>query len=94
MKLVNAVFWPIPITLPVDKDLADGIRDGEPVALVDAETGEILAVMEVREKYAIDKQIEARQVYRTTDPNHPGVAKVLAQGEVNLAGPIVALSEG
>ena len=94
MKLVNAVFWPIPITLPVDKDLADGIHDGEPVALVDAETGEILAVMEVREKYAIDKQIEARQVYRTTDPNHPGVAKVLAQGEVNLAGPIVALSEG
>jgi sulfate adenylyltransferase len=94
MKLLNAVFWPIPITLPVDKDLADGVHAGEPVALADAETGEILAVMEVREKYAIDKRIEAQQVYRTTDPKHPGVAKVLAQGEVNLAGPIAVLSEG
>lgn len=94
MKLVNAVFWPIPITLPVDKDLADGIHAGESVALVDAETGEILAVMKVDEKYAIDKRIEAQQVYRTTDPKHPGVAKVLAQGEVNLAGPTVVLSEG
>ncbi|MBO0912629.1 MAG: sulfate adenylyltransferase, partial [Acidobacteria bacterium] len=94
MKLVNTVFWPVPITLPVDKDLADGIQAGEPVALVEAETGEILALMEVREKYAIDKQIEARQVYRTTDPKHPGVAKVLAQGEVNLAGPVAVLSEG
>ena len=94
MKLVNAVFWPIPITLPIDKDLADGIYAGEQVALINAETDEILAVMEVREKYAIDKRIEAQQVYGTTDPQHPGVANVLAQGEVNLAGPTVALSEG
>src|SRR5262252_1329972 len=31
MKLTNGVFWPIPITLPVRKDLADGIRAGEEV---------------------------------------------------------------
>lgn len=93
MKLVNAVFWPIPITLAVDKDLADGVHAG-PVALIDAATGEILAVMTVREKYSIDKRLEAQQVYRTTDPGHPGVAKVLSQGEVNLAGPVVVLSEG
>lgn len=93
MKLVNAVFWPIPITLAVGKDLADGIN-AEPVALIDAATGEILAVMTVREKYSVDKRLEAQQVYRTTDPEHPGVAKVLSQGEVNLAGPVVVLSEG
>lgn len=94
MKLVDGVFWPIPITLPVAKDLADGIGAEEEVALVDAETGEILAVMEVREKYSIDKKLEAEHVYRTADPKHPGVAKVLAQGEVNLAGPVRVLSEG
>src|SRR5690349_18245120 len=55
MKLANGLFWPIPITLPVDKDVAAGIRDGEEVALADAETGDILAVMEVQEKYSIDK---------------------------------------
>ena len=79
---------------PSSKDLADGIHAEEEVALVDAETGDILAVMEVREKYSIDKKFEAEHVYRTADPKHPGVAKVLAQGEVNLAGRVTVLSEG
>jgi sulfate adenylyltransferase len=94
MKLVNGVFWPIPITLPVDKGLASGIHAEEDVTLVDAESGELLAIIEVREKYSIDKQLEAEHVYRTTDPKHPGVAKVFSQGEVNLAGPVMVLSEG
>src|SRR6185312_5204664 len=94
MKLANGIFWPIPITLPIVKELADKIGAEEEVALVDGESGEILAVMEVREKYKIDKKLEAEHVYRTTDPKHPGVAKVFAQGGVNLAGPVRVLSEG
>ncbi|MEC9367172.1 MAG: sulfate adenylyltransferase [Pseudomonadota bacterium] len=94
MKLANGVFWPIPITLPVDKGLADGIRPEEEVSLCDGETGELLAVMTVAEKYKIDKVIEAEHVYRTSDPKHPGVAKVLAQGDVNLAGRVRVFSEG
>ncbi|HWJ99754.1 MAG TPA: sulfate adenylyltransferase [Xanthobacteraceae bacterium] len=94
MKMANGTFWPIPITLPVAKDIADSINSGEEVALADGETGEILAVMQVREKYSIDRKLEAETVYRTTDPKHPGVAKVFAQGEINLAGPVKALSEG
>ena len=94
MKLAKGVFWPIPITLPVGRDLADSIHTEEEVALVDAETREILAIMEVSEKYSIDRKIEAEHVYRTTDPKHPGVAKVQQQGDVNLAGRVLALSEG
>ncbi len=94
MKLTNGVFWPIPITLPVEKDLADTIGAEEQVALADAESGEILAVIKVCEKYSIDRQLEAEHVYRTVDPKHPGVAKVLEQGEVNLAGRVKVLSEG
>ena len=94
MKMRDGVFWPIPITLPVDKDLADSVGDEEEVALISAETGGILAVMEVREKYRIDKNCEAEHVYRTIDPSHPGVAKLLAQGDVNLAGRVMVLSEG
>jgi len=94
MKLSNGVFWPIPITLPVTKELAGSIHVEEEVALADQENGEILAVMEVREKYSIDKKLEAEHVYRTADPKHPGVAKVLEQGDVNLAGRVMALCEG
>ena len=89
-----ACLFPIPITLPVEDDIAGGIEIGESVALVEAETGESMATMEVTEKYTIDRDLENEHVYRTTDPEHPGVAKVLAQGGVNLAGPVKVLSEG
>jgi len=94
MKLKNGVFWPIPITLSSDKPLANSIHVEEEVALVDGESGEILAIMEVTEKYAPDKTLECEQVYRTTDAAHPGVQKVLEQGEINLAGRVTCLSEG
>ena len=94
MKLTGGVFWPIPITLPVEQDLAGSVGLGEQIALADAESGEILAVMDVSGKYTIDKNFEAEHVYRTTDPKHPGVAKVLAQGSVNLAGRVMVLGEG
>ena len=94
MKLKSGVFWPIPITLSCDKALADRIHVEEEVALVDGENGEILAFMEVTEKYRPDKTRECEQVYRTTDPAHPGVKKVLDQGEINLAGRVTCLSEG
>lgn len=94
MRLSDGSFWPIPITLPVARELADGVRAEEDVALTDAETDLILAVMEVREKYSIDKKLEAEHVYRTADPKHPGVAKVLEQGEINLAGRLMVLNEG
>jgi len=94
MKLKNDIFWPIPITLSCDKNLADSIHDEEEVALTDDESGEIYAIMKVSEKYSPDKILECEHVYRTTDRAHPGVQKVLEQGEINLAGPVTCLSEG
>ncbi|MGI9357040.1 MAG: sulfate adenylyltransferase [Rhizobiaceae bacterium] len=94
MKLANGLFWPIPITLSATQKLADTISIGDEVALCDGESDEILALMLVNEKYTIDKDIECKNVYRTTDPSHPGVQKVLDQGSVNLGGPISVLSEG
>jgi sulfate adenylyltransferase len=94
MKTAAGLFWPIPITLSATKGLADSIKEEEEVALVDGETGEIMAVMEVSEKYTIDKAFECQHVYRTVDPKHPGVAKVNEQHEVNLAGRVRCLSEG
>jgi sulfate adenylyltransferase len=49
--------------------------------------------MEVQEKYAYDRTKEAREVYRTTEDAHPGVARIYAQGEVLLGGPISVLDQ-
>jgi len=94
MKMANGLFWPIPITLSTDKAAAEGVKTGSDVALVDSESGEILATMKVTEKYAIDKAHECMMVYKTTDIEHPGVKMVMEQGDINLAGPIKVLSTG
>ena len=91
MRLANGLFWPLPITLSCGGDFA--VAPGDEVALTDA-AGEILGVLTVTGKYAIDKGLECREVYRTDDESHPGVAKVMAQGPVNLAGPVSVFSEG
>ena len=94
MKMANGLFWPIPITLSTDKATADGIKEGDEIALFDAENNDILATMKVTEKYGIDKAHECQMVYKTTDAEHPGVKMVMDQGEVNLAGPIKVISQG
>ena len=94
MTLGDGLFWPIPITLSCTQELGDSIGIGEDVALVDGDTNELLGLMTVDEKYAIDRELECTKVFRTTDPAHPGVAKVLGQGPVNLGGAIRTLSEG
>src|SRR5262249_32966711 len=94
MRLASGLFWPIPITLSCAKDLADRVAVGDTVAVVAEDSGEIMGELDVMEKYTIDKAWECQQVFLTADAKHPGVAKVLDQGEVNLGGRIVALSEG
>lgn len=94
MHLKDGTIWPIPITLAVTSERAAGIEPDEDVALVDDETGELMGVMTVREKYPYDKKREAAKVFRTEDEAHPGVAKVYAQGDILLAGPVQAVSEG
>jgi sulfate adenylyltransferase len=94
MRTSGGLFWPIPITVSCDEDLAQRIAIGDEIALVDGASGEILALQTVTERYAIDRELEAKEVFRTTDPAHPGVAKLMAQSPVNLAGPVRVLSEG
>lgn len=90
----SGLFWPIPITLSASRPQADAIPVNGEIALTDPDNGDILATMRVCEKYAIDKAHECQTVFRTTDAAHPGVQMVMAQGEVNLAGPVKVLSQG
>jgi len=94
MTLSSGLFWPIPITLSTSDGQAATIRSGDEIALVDPESEDILATMRVSEKYRIDKKHECMMVFRTADPEHPGVKMVMDQGEVNLAGPVQVLSTG
>jgi len=89
MKMSNALFWPIPITLSHDKKIE---KDTE-LCLISGETNEIMGTMKVTESYQIDKEFECKHVFTTTDPEHPGVKMVMEQKDWNIAGPVKVLSE-
>ncbi len=87
MRLANGIVWSIPVTLAVSDDEARGIREGTVIALREP-GGDIAATMDVHEKFAYDKRREALSVYRTDETAHPGVARLYAQGDTQLAGPV------
>src|ERR1019366_7322205 len=78
--------WTLPITLPVG-DHARSLQEGAVVALRD-DDGQVLGALTVTEIYDRDLEAEAREVYRTTDQAHPGVAALFAQGPTVVAGPV------
>ncbi len=89
----DGTFWPIPITLSIDNETAADVKIGEDLTLLDLETSEIMGIITVSEKYSIDKVYECEKIFKTTDTEHPGVKKVMAQGDVNIAGKVKVLSE-
>jgi len=94
MHMADGTLWPMPITLSIPEDKANSISIGEEVALVDDDSGFLMGSMAVEEKFTYDKRNEALSVFGTEDEEHPGVARVYAQHEVLIAGPVKAFSEG
>jgi sulfate adenylyltransferase len=92
MHLPTGEPWGVPVTLSVDSETADGLETGGEVALWDPESDRVLAILELQEVYDHDRDREAREVYRTEDEAHPGVALVMGQGEVCLGGPVDVLA--
>jgi sulfate adenylyltransferase len=86
MHLSSGLAWTIPVVLPVSDTVAEQVQEGHEVALV--EDDRILAVMEIQDKFAYDKNVEAREVYKTDSLDHPGVARLFSQGNMLLGGPI------
>ncbi len=87
MRLANGLPWTIPITLAVSRELADAFAIGKDIALVESD-GHLVGLMELAAKFDYDKVHEAKNVYRTDEEKHPGVARLYAQGDVYLAGEV------
>jgi len=94
MMTTHGRFFPVPI-LCLLEDI-EAIRGASRIALRDPnlEGHPVLAVMDVEAIETVsDAQMAqmTRQVYRTEDPNHPGVANFLSQGRFIVSGPIEVL---
>ena len=87
MHLTNGLPWTVPLTLAVDNATAAEVRPGAEVCLADA-AGAPMGLLHVEDVYRYDKELEARQVYRTTDADHPGVRALYSQGDTLLGGDV------
>ena len=88
MRLGSGLPWSIPVVFAVDREEAPIV--GSRVALYDSE-GELRAVIDVEDVFEYDKQREARNVYRTEDEKHPGVAALYARKDVLVGGSVWVL---
>ena len=82
MHLASGLPWALPVCLAVD-----AAPVGDRVALAD-ESGKLVAVLDVDEVYEYDREREAEQCFRTTDAEHPGVARLYGQKPRYLAGKV------
>jgi sulfate adenylyltransferase len=90
MRLANNLPWSIPVTLPVDETTAAGLETGDEIALMDGDY--LMGVMTIAEKFKADVEREAREVYKTTEAAHPGVARLYRQGDWLLGGEVFMLN--
>ena len=87
MRLVNGAPWSVPITLPVDEQKAEALKNHTKAKLV--YKGDVYGVITIESIYEPDKKKEAKHVYRTEDTAHPGVAKLFSRPEFYVGGDIV-----
>jgi sulfate adenylyltransferase len=95
MKTTDGLFWPVPIVNVVSD--ASGIKGAKRIALLDpnVDGNPVLAIQDVESiDEATDAQMTqmAEKIYRTTDPEHPGVANFMSVGKLFVSGPIQVLS--
>ena len=94
MRLSNGLLWPLPVTLPVDQGTARGLSLGDVVCLYSVGSTPPLARLTVSEVFEYDKRSEALGVFGTEDSKHPGVKKLVDQGDWYVAGTVDAFCEG
>ncbi|MGE5578366.1 MAG: sulfate adenylyltransferase [Syntrophothermus sp.] len=87
MRLANGLVWSMPVVMGVGREEAGALSEGQDLALV-TNTGKILGTMALQEMFTAKKEREAEQVFRTTDPAHPGVKRLYQRGEILLGGEI------
>ena len=98
MKLLNGLFWPVPIlNIVPDDQLSEAVKNAERIAVRDpnVEGNPPLAVMTVSaiEKLSPEqKQLIIERTFGTTDPEHPGVPAFADVGDNVLSGSIEVLN--
>ncbi len=94
MRTSKGLFFPVPVVNLLEN--VDAIKGASRIALRDPnmEGNPVLAIQDVEaiEEFTPEQmEFMTQQVYRTTDPEHPGVAAFNSAGRICVSGPIQVL---
>jgi len=86
MRLKSGAVWSLPITLSA-KGEPGQYQPGKEIALCEP-GGEQVAILELEDKFKVDKELEADKVLQTTDRGHPGVQYLDSISDTFLGGKV------
>jgi sulfate adenylyltransferase len=98
MTLPNGLLWPVPVmNIVKSEQVTDAIKNADRIALLDpnVDSQSPIAVMEVAgiEEISDDQRTYLiEQIFRTTDPSHPGVEAFTEMGDQVISGSIQVLN--
>ncbi|MBD3202265.1 MAG: sulfate adenylyltransferase [Candidatus Lokiarchaeota archaeon] len=92
MYLENNVAWTIPIVLDVSETQANSLSSGDSVILSD-NFDNPLALLNIDDIYDYNKKTFTEKIFGTSNPDHPGVRKVLKQQEKLIGGEIFLVNQ-
>lgn len=90
MRLADGTVWSLPITLPVSEAESDRLTPGAKAALI-GKDGLVYGVIDIESIYTVDLAEEAHKIFKTDDPDHPGVQKLYEQSPIYVGGAVEVL---
>ena len=86
--LPEGTIWTLPIIFPVWGDAVRKLQKGDSVALKNAHSGEIFALLYLEEIFPLQFESMAKRMFGTNSPEHPGVKQLKHSGDMLLGGKI------
>ena len=92
MTLESGVAWPLPIVFDIPVELANEIEPGDRVGIRRPD-GTPVGVIDTDSVYRYNEEEACKNLFGTTDNNHPGVRTIRAKDPFFIGGPIKAFSD-
>jgi len=89
MTLENGVAWPLPVILDVETNLANQVGPGDRIGIRGPD-GTPVGVLDIDDLYRYNEDETCRQLFGTTDDEHPGVRSLKRKEPFLVGGPIKA----
>jgi len=95
-RLSNGTIWPVPLSFaPIgdrNAEIISTLKVGDQVTLTDSEN-EPVAILDIEDIFAYDKAHRAKNLFGTSDRNHPGVDSIYRRmGDTSLGGTLHLLN--